>query len=408
MADTPAGAAVAASAASASFASFASFPMAHPDQPILIAGAGPVGLCAALALHHAGHAVRVIDAKAQDQLGIDPRAVALSHGSRLILDRLGVWDSITGPAAGTPIRHIHVSQSGGFGQTRIEAADYGIDALGYVTRLGPMVKALLGAVLRAGIEIRFETVRFETAHLGTTSTAGATSAADADNTAPLTIIAEGRPHEIAERKEYGQTAIVTEAWSAAPHGHRAYERFTPEGPLALLPLGSAQAGGHSVVWCMRDEHALALLQKSDAEFIGALNTATSFAQRTWTRIAPRAAFPLVLVRARDAARTGEIALGNAAQTLHPVAGQGLNLGLRDAFELAEALKHGLADGALTAYRKQRARDRRATVAITDQYVSLFSNDLALVRAARGIGLALFNLLPGARRLVARRMMFGLR
>ena len=158
----------------------------------------------------------------------------------------------------------------------------------------------------------------------------------------------------------------------------------------------------------RSEHARALLQKSDAEFISALNAATSFAQSTWTRVAPRAAFPLVLVRARDAAHTGEIALGNAAQTLHPVAGQGLNLGLRDAVELAEALKHGIVDSALAAYRQQRARDRRATVAITDHYVSLFSNDLAPVRAARGIGLALFNLLPGARRLVARRMMFGLR
>ena len=366
-------------------------------------------MCAALALHRAGHAVRVIDAKAQDQLGIDPRAVALSYGSRLILERLGVWNSITGQAAGTPIRHIRVSQAGGFGQTRIEAADYGIDALGYVTRLGPMVKALVGAVLRAGIEIRFETAHGGADNTaGAHSTAGADRAAQANGPAPLTIIAEGRPHEIAEKKEYGQTAIVTEAWSAAPHGHQAYERFTPEGPLALLPLGSDQAGGHSIVWCMRDEHARALLQKSDAEFIGALNAATSFAQRNWTRVAPRAAFPLVLVRARDAVRPGEIALGNAAQTLHPVAGQGLNLGLRDAFELAEALKHGWSDGALAAYRKRRARDRRATVAITDHYVSLFSNDLAPVRAARGIGLALFNLLPGARRLVARRMMFGLR
>ena len=383
--------------------------MTPPDQPILLVGAGPVGLCAALALHRAGHAVRVIDAKAQDQLGIDPRAVALSYGSRLILERLGVWNSITGQAAGTPIRHIHVSQAGGFGQTRIEAADYGIDALGYVTRLGPMVKALVGAVLRAGIEIRFETAHGGADNTAAAhSTAGADRAAQANGPAPLTIIAEGRPHEIAEKKEYGQTAIVTEAWSAAPHGHQAYERFTPEGPLALLPLGSDQAGGHSIVWCMRDEHARALLQKSDAEFIGALNAATSFAQRNWTRVAPRAAFPLVLVRARDAVRPGEIALGNAAQTLHPVAGQGLNLGLRDAFELAEALKHGWSDGALAAYRKRRARDRRATVAITDHYVSLFSNDLAPVRAARGIGLALFNLLPGARRLVARRMMFGLR
>ena len=150
------------------------------------------------------------------------------------------------------------------------------------------------------------------------------------------------------------------------------------------------------------------MQKADAGFLQALNAATGFAQRTWMRIAPRAAYPLVLVRARESANAREVALGNAAQTLHPVAGQGLNLGLRDAFELAEALKHGIDVATLDDWRKQRARDRSAMINLTDQYVSLFSNDLALVRIARGAGLALFNLIPAARRLVARRMMFGVR
>ncbi len=384
--------------------------------PILVVGAGPVGLCAALALHRFGQPVRVIDARPEAQLGNDPRAIALSHGSRLIFERLGVWSDVAAPSANqsnanqssanqaaaqsaaTPIRHIHVSQAGGFGQTRIEAAEYNLDALGYVTPLGPMVKALVGAVLRAGIEIRFETAHDRTRDV-----------------APLTLIAEGKPANAegkpargVERKEYGQTAIVTEAWSATPHDHQACERFTPEGPLALLPLGASEAGGYSIVWCMRDEHARALLDKTDAEFIAALNAATSFAQRTWTRIAPRAAYPLMLVRAAAAASAREIAIGNAAQTLHPVAGQGLNLGLRDAFELADALKHGISASALDAWRKQRARDRSAVINLTDQYVSLFSNDLAPVRAVRGMGLALFNLLPGARRQIARRMMFGLR
>ena len=363
--------------------------------PILIVGAGPVGLCAALALHRFNQPVRVIDSKAEQQLGLDPRAIALSHGSRLILERLGVWDEIVAQASATPIRHIHVSQAGGFGQTRIETADYQLDALGYVTRLGPLVKALVGAVLRAGIEIRFET-----AHDTTRGTA--------HEIAPLTLLAEGKPHAGAERKEYGQTAIVTEAWSSVPHGHQACERFTPEGPLALLPLGSDTAGAYSIVWCMQDEHARALLVKTDAEFIDALNRATGFAQRTWTRIAPRAAYPLVLVRARESANAREIALGNAAQTLHPVAGQGLNLGLRDAFEIAEALKHGIDVTTLDDWRNHRARDRSAMINLTDQYVSLFSNDLAPVRIARGAGLALFNLIPAARRLMARRMMFGVR
>ena len=162
------------------------------------------------------------------------------------------------------------------------------------------------------------------------------------------------------------------------------------------------------MWCMRDDHAQDLLPLDDAAFLARLNQATTFARRTWTRVAARMAFPLTLLQAPDSGHLRDIALGNAAQTLHPVAGQGLNLGLRDAFELAEALQSGLSLDALTQYRKRRARDRAATIALTDQYVSLFSNQLAPLRVARGAGLTLFNLVPPLRRAIARRMMFGVR
>ena len=249
---------------------------------------------------------------------------------------------------------------------------------------------------------------------------------------PLLIAAEGKPPATAQRKDYGQTAIVTEVWSAAPadsHSRtrtsehasapgissatrfttssanaQAWERFTPEGPLALLPLD----GGHSVVWCMRADHAQQAMAQDDAVFLAHLNQALAYTRQHFTRIAARAAFPLALVQADDAHHLRELALGNAAQTLHPVAGQGLNLGLRDAFELAEALKPGLTSSALTRYAAQRARDRRATIALTDQYVSLFSNQFAPLRIARGAGLVLFNLVPPLRRAMARRMMFGVR
>ena len=368
------------------------------DVPLLIVGAGPVGLTAALALHRYGQAVRLIDAKAEAQLGTDPRAVALSHGSRLILERLGVWNAITAQAAGTPIRHIHVSQSGGFGQTRIEAADYGIDALGYVTRLGPLVKALVEAALKAGIEIRFDTTHTD-APPSTT-----------DLTAPLTIIAEGRPQENADRKEYGQTAIVTEAWSAAPHAHQAYERFTSEGPLALLPLGAEQAGAHSIVWCMKDEHARAMLQLGDAQFVQALNVATGFARCVWTRVAPRAAYPLVLARAHETTTGREVALGNAAQTLHPVAGQGLNLGLRDAAVLAQCLTRSPLDSALGMYIEQRRLDRNATIKITDSMARVFASapDGSLSQSLLGAGLGFIDLIAPAKKILAEQMMFGWR
>ncbi len=396
-----------------------------PATPILIAGAGPVGLTAALALHHAGHAVRVIDARPAQSTSDDPRAVALAHGSRLILERFGVWHQITA----TPIAHIHVSQQGGFGQTRIEADDYRLPALGYVARLGALTGTLLHAVQQAGIAVDAGHTLTGTAHtadsvLASIQHGGVTHQSET----PLLIAAEGKPPATAQRKDYGQTAIVTEVWSAAPadpHSRmrtdsraaasaartavssanaRAWERFTPEGPLALLPLD----GGHSVVWCMRAEHAQQAMAQDDAVFLAHLNQALAYTHQRFTRIATRAAFPLALVQADGAHHLREIALGNAAQTLHPVAGQGLNLGLRDAFELAEALKPGLTIDALSRYTAQRTRDRRATIALTDQYVSLFSNQFAPLRIARGAGLALFNLLPPLRRAMARRMMFGVR
>ena len=392
-----------------------------PATPILIAGAGPVGLTAALALHHAGHAVRVIDARPVQSTIDDPRAVALAHGSRLILERFGVWQHITT----TPIAHIHVSQQGGFGQTRIEADDYRLPALGYVTRLGGLTGTLLHAVQQAGIAVDAGHTLTSTAHtansvLATIEHGGVTHQSETG----LLIAAEGKPPATAQRKDYGQTAIVTEVWSAAPadshsrmrtgtHAARstassastqAWERFTPEGPLALLPLD----GGHSVVWCMRAEHAQQAMAQDDTVFLAHLNQALAYTRQRFTRIAARAAFPLALVQADGAHHLREIALGNAAQTLHPVAGQGLNLGLRDAFELAGSLKPGLTIDALSRYTAQRTRDRRATITLTDQYVSLFSNQFAPLRIARGTGLALFNLLPPLRHAMARRMMFGVR
>ena len=371
------------------------------DKSILIAGAGPVGLTAALALHQRGHAVRLIDAKPAGATQHDPRAIALAHGSRLILERIGVWNKVTA----TPIAHIHVSQQGGFGQTRIEAADYQLDALGYVARLGALTQTLRQAALDAGIVI-------DSAHELHDSACAAdgviatiqSDAGEQQCTTPLLVVAEGKPPVSAERKDYGQTAIVTEAWSDETHNGRAFERFTAEGPLALLPLER----GYSVVWCMRADHARALLALDDDAFRARLTHAAAFAQRSWNRVAARAAFPLALVQAAAAVHPRSIALGNAAQTLHPVAGQGLNLGLRDAFELAQALEHGVTDPALTRFAARRARDRTATITLTDQTVSLFSNQLVPLRIARGAGLALFNLLPPLRRAMAWRMMFGVR
>lgn len=366
--------------------------------PILIAGAGPIGLAAAIALHRSGQRALLIDARARDAGARDPRAIALSHGSRLILERIGAWGNIVA----TPIREIEVSQDGGFGRSHIAAADHGIEALGYVSRLGSLTAALMETALALGIEVRFGSA------LGRAGTVPGGMLADVAGAAletSLLVRAEGAVAVPASsNKDYHQSAIVTEAWCRDGHRSCAHERFTRAGPLALLPLET----GFSLVWCMRPAQAQQLARLSDAEFMEALQQATRFAPYRWSRLAERHIYPLALMRRGADAAARETALGNAAQSLHPVAGQGFNLGLRDAFELALALGDGVSDGALALWRARRRRDRDAMVNTTDRYVSLFSNDLAPLRMARGLALALVDLVPPLRALVANRMMFGKR
>jgi len=369
----------------------------HRDLRAVVAGAGPVGLTTAIALAAAGIRVRVLDAKPASTPVDDTRAVALSHGSRLILERLGVWEGV--PA--TPIRRIEVSQQGGFGRTRIDASDHRIEALGHVARLAALAAALARSAAGRGIEVRYAS------RVGTVAGGGRDARFEADG-APLDcdllIRAEGTPGQPAATKDYGQSAVVTEAWPAAPGDACAWERFTPTGPLALLPLEDA----FSVVWCMAPERAARVCAMRDSEFLAALGEASRFAPYRWQRAGSRRAYPLALVRRPPETGLREVWLGNAAQTLHPVAGQGLNLGLRDAFELALALRDAPVEVALPAWRTRRDLDRQAMVRTTDAYVSLFSNDLCALRVARGAGLAVVDTVPALRRLVARRMMFGRR
>ena len=367
------------------------------SPPVVIAGAGSVGLSCALALARFGVAVRVLDAGSESRSIDDPRAIALSHGSRLILERIGAWSGVVA----TPIRHIEVSQQGGFGRTRIEASDHGLDALGHVVRLGAFNTHLLACARAAGIEVLHDcTVQgFEDGMaLRVRTAAGVEEAA-------LLVRAEGTPPAgKAEIRDYAQCAIVADVEATGPHGHRALERFTPEGPLALLPLER----GYSLVWCASPANAQRRLALDDTAFLAELAHATRFARLAWRATGARAAFPLALRRAHEEEDSRVIALGNAAQALHPVAGQGFNLGLRDAFELAVHLADGIDATALAAFRDARKRDRDATIGLTDAYVTVFSNSLAPLRVARGLGLALLDMIPPARALIARRMMFGMR
>jgi len=342
---------------------------------VSILGAGPVGCALALLLQRQGSSTVVVRPRKDTAAAFRP--IALSHASRLILERAGAWEGL----APTPITSVHVSQQHGFGRTRMNAADAGVPALGYVIDYGALLDALLARAIERGIPVE-----------------------DAPAQAQLTVHAEGTSDE-ATRKDYGQAAVVARVTTRPGAAATAWERFTPDGPLALLPLGTH----YGVVWGARPERARELCELPESGFLAAL--AQAFGRRAGTFVAAgvRSRLPLAL-RLRPG-RVGERTafIGNAAQTLHPVAGQGLNLGLRDAWDLAQVL-HGVEDPGearvLQRFADLRRFDAAATVRATDFLAGAFLGSDPLSRLTRGFGLTALDICQPARRFFARRMIYG--
>ena len=337
---------------------------------VLIRGAGPVGCVAALALRNS-HEVRLLESGAAAPAF---RPIVLSYASRLILERVGAWDSL----AATTIETIHVSQAGAFGRTTLGAADAGVPALGYVVEYAHLLANL----------------RKLASPLFTTE----------DLPARCVVHAEGMSPD-AEVKRYAQDALVAQVEMAPPARAVAFERFTREGPLALLPF----AGRYALVWSMPPDKAQALAAAPQADFLRALNTAAGTRPGRAVGVEARAVQPLSL-RVREA-RIGErsVYIGNAAQTLHPVAGQGLNLGLRDAWELAQIMRTAPdpGDGAtLARFAARRRLDAGATIRATDLLAGIFLGVNPLAAVARGAALTALDIFPAPRRFFARRMIFG--
>jgi 2-octaprenyl-6-methoxyphenol hydroxylase len=345
--------------------------MHAPGIDVLVRGAGPVGCALALALARSPLKTRVlINPSAKPSF----RPIALSYASRLILERLGVWPRLRA----TPIETIQVSQQQGFGRMRMQAADAGVPALGYVTEYCDLHDVLRAACERLLLREQEQ--------------------------ARLVVHAEG-VSPAAREKRYAQDALVALVHTAPGSGTTAFERFTPQGPLALLPL----AGRYAVIWSCRPERASALREASEQRFLEELARAAG--QRAGRPIAveARAVHPLMLRVQRARVGPREVYIGNAAQTLHPVAGQGLNLGLRDAWELAAAISDAADPGderVLARYATRRRLDAQATIRITDMLAGAFLGSNPFARAARGGALAALDMLPGPRRFFARRMMFG--
>jgi len=376
---------------------------------ILIAGGGPVGAALALALEGSGHSVVLAEARSADSGGAgsadsgDARPIALSYASRLILERLNAWSGF--PV--TPIETIHVSQQGGFGRTLIRAADCGLPALGYVASYNELQQSLRAAPCSAKRLFGARLTAFD----GTTATVQ-TQDGEFAFAPRLTVFAGGA--RIADgraaptyRKDYRQTAVVAWVKAAQAHRGRAWERFTPEGPLALLP----HAARYGLVWTTNPERAARLCALDTPAFLAELHASFGDRLGAFIEAGERTAFPLTLRYQRDETRPHCLSVGNAAQTLHPVAGQGFNLGLRDAWELARLARDTREPGSdsfCTGYRRARALDRRAGIRFTDSLVGLFSNSNPLLKLGRGAGLLALDLLPFARRFVARRMIYGAR
>lgn len=376
--------------------------MKHTD--ILIIGAGPVGMALALALRDGPHRVTLVDARERGATREDPRVLALAHGTRLTLERLGVWQHL--PT--TPIRRIHISQRGGGGRTELRDTDYGVDGLGHVVRAGALAAALDDAIEAAGIELidRAQATP-DMDQPGRVMLTGG----DADGPVDCRLVAcaEGGMRADMpqiEVRDYDQHAVICMATPAHPHANVAYERFTPDGPLALLPCGTDFAVVHTAAPTVADE----LLALDDDAYLARLRSAFG-ARIELVGVSPRERFPLQLRVRRQPVDTRLVWLGNAAQTLHPVAGQGFNLALRDVWALSEHLLKATDPGdapTLAAYARARAVDRRGTIGFTDTVVRLFSNDLGPLRHLRGLGLLGLDLAPPLRHFIAKRMMFGAR
>jgi 2-octaprenyl-6-methoxyphenol hydroxylase len=377
---------------------------------IAIIGGGPVGAALALALRDNQLKVCVLEARPANTASNDARALALSYGSRLLLERLGVWESIRDVSA---IRIIHVSQKQSFGRALLRAAEMKVPELGYVLPYPALHGALDSAMQRSDTDTIYgaSVTRLhqqdgltEINYLqdGTAHTLLTRLAVVADGGR---LLAEKFPLEV---RDYGQTALITHVTCSAPKADTAFERFTAQGPLALLPFQD----GYELVWTAPHQRAKEMLAWDDAGFLNELHLYFGDRVGDFLSVGKRTCFPLGLRRApRQTPMPHTVLIGNAAQTMHPVAGQGFNMGLRDAWELAQVLLDTApesvgSEAMLAAYCSRRRTDRESGIRFTDGLVRLFSNDLPALNPGRAAALSALDCLPFAKKFIAKRMMFG--
>ncbi|MFA6921468.1 MAG: FAD-dependent monooxygenase [Gallionella sp.] len=381
----------------------------HPYD-IAIIGGGPVGAALALALKDSRLKICLLEARPLNAASTDARALALSYGSRLVLERLGIWDKLQDISL---ISTIHISQKQSFGRAVLRSTELAVPELGYVLPYPELQDALTSALQDGSVEMIYGAsvtrLTGESDHAvvsyqldGAEHTIKTRLAVVADGGK---LLAEQHPPKL---RDYHQNALITHVTCANPVKGTAFERFTPQGPVALLPYKD----GYELVWTASPERAEQMMAWDDATFLTELHQHFGDRVGEFLTAGTRTTFPLGLKRAPEQSPMPHtVLLGNAAQTMHPVAGQGFNMGLRDAWELAQEIldaapenlgsEHMLAD-----YKRRRRTDREAGIRFTDTLVRLFSNDLPLVGFARAASLTALDCLPFAKKFVAKRMMFG--
>jgi len=382
---------------------------------VAIVGGGMVGASLALGLRGLGVSVLLVEGVApgsSTQPSFDDRTTALGNASRRIFESLGVWGGIAPQAAA--IRTIHVSDAGRFGFARLRAEEQGIDAFGYVVA-NRVIGAALWQSLSGSRDIVLRVPAKPDAIEMTADGARLTLVTDTGNheevEARLMVAADGAHSAVraaaaidAQVEDYDQVAIVANVGADRPHDGTAYERFTPSGPLAVLPLYD---GSYGVIWSCTPADAAGVSSLDDDSYLRELQARFGWRAGKFMRAGRRVSYPLKLTRATTTTALRTVLIGNAAQALHPVAGQGFNLGLRDAAMLAEVIANADAGadvgGAelLQRFSDWRAADRTGVVKFTDGLVKLFGNTRPGMGMLRNLGLLLFDLAPPAKSALAR-------
>jgi 2-octaprenyl-6-methoxyphenol hydroxylase len=383
-----------------------------PPLDLIIVGGGMVGASLALSLANTSRRVALIEPVMPGsgvQPSFDDRTSALANGTRRILETIGAWPAI-GPQA-TPIQRIQVSDAGHFGAARLDAAEQGLPALGYTVS-----NRVIGAALWQALNQQQRIAIHAPARVAAVQLTPALAVVDLVDArgqaqrlqARLVVAADGAQSLVraaagiaAATMDYHQVAIVANLRAERPADGTAYERFTPHGPLAVLPLAD---GSYTVVWTVSTEEAPLLLAADDDQFRERLQQRFGWRIGALQRVGQRSSYPLALSRAGRSTALRSALVGNAAQALHPVAGQGFNLGLRDAAVLAELVADAADPGApevLEAYERRRATDRRSMIHFTDGLVRLFALQQPGVAQLRSLGMLLFDAAPGAKRALSR-------